>query len=67
MSHIETTIDSLLVIKEAEGINGDHIEDAVSLLLDLRDLIRQIQEGKVESHDRQVLVNAIINDIRERG
>ena len=68
MKHIDETIDRLLAIQAAyKDINGDNIEDAVSLLLDLRDLIRQIEEGGVESSDRQLIVNAIINDINERG
>ena len=68
MKHIDETIDRLLIIKaENSDVNGDNIEDAVSLLLDLRDLIRQIEEGGVESSDRQLIVNAIINDINERG
>ena len=68
MKHIDETIDRLLIIKaENSDVNGDNIEDAVSLLLDLRDLIRQIEEGGVESSNRRLTTKAIINDINERG
>ena len=63
MSFINTTIDGLLALKS----DRQCVEDAINLLIDLKDLINQEEMQREEIQARVVLKKVIIDGINEQG
>ena len=63
MSFINTTIDGLLAMKD----DRQCVEDAINLLIDLKDLINQEEMQREEMHNRMVVIKVIIDGITEQG